>query len=276
MVAKTRTSIASALIAASLAHLPTAAAAGPVWQPAADWSIERGNHCVAVLLFTHKSEQLKFAIEPDPTKPVDLVYFITEGDAEYPYGWITADIAVGTKWKIEQPIQMMPSPQPQHMIYRWGLSDEGLNEVQAAGEIQVNGRAFRFDLPLPGLLSARAQLRECNSALLTRWGFGPEQQAKIAHFPTIEKLKIKDSDYPVAAAKRGSIGDVGGYLIVGTDGRASDCHVLDSSRSPALDSQSCQLLVQRATYKPAVDKTGKVMAAPYHFEFAWSGTSPPR
>ena len=119
-------------------------------------------------------------------------------------------------------------------------------------------------------------MRECDSALLTHWGFGPEQQAKIAHFPTIEKLNIKDSDYPVAAAKRGSIGDVGGYLIVGIDGKASDCHVLDSSRWPALDSQSCQLLVQRGKFKPAVDKTGKAMEAPYHFEFAWSGTSPPR
>jgi hypothetical protein len=276
MVAKSRTSIASALTAALLACLSTAAVAGPVWQPAADWSIEQGDHCVAVLLFTHKSAQLKFAIEPDPTKPVDLVYFITEGDAEYPYGWISADIAVGTKWKVDQPIQIVPSAEPHHIIYKWRLSDEGLNEVQAAARIQVNGKALRLDLRLPSLASARTQLRACDSALLTRWGFGPEQQARIAHFPTIEKVNIKDSDYPVAAEKRGSIGNVVGYLIVGVDGKASDCHVLDSSRWPALDSQSCQLLVQRAQYKPATDKAGNAMAAPYYFEFNWSGTSPPR
>jgi hypothetical protein len=145
MVTKSRTWIASALTAALLACLSTAAVAGPVWQPAADWSIEQGDHCVAVLLFTHKSAQLKFAIEPDPTKPVDLVYFITEGDAEYPYGWISADIAVGTKWKVDQPIQIVPSAEPHHIIYKWRLSDEGLNEVQAAARIQVNGKALRLD-----------------------------------------------------------------------------------------------------------------------------------
>lgn len=276
MVGKSRASIASALIAALLASPSTAQVSERVWQPAGDWSIEQGDHCVAVLLFTQKSAQLKFAIEPDPTKPVDLVYFITEGDAEYPYGWTTADIAVGRKWKFDQGIQITPSEQPQHVVYRWGISDEGLNEVQAAGGIQVSGKALRLELQLPGLSSARARLQACNSALLTRWGFGPEQQARIAHFPTIEKLNIKDSDYPVAAAKRSSIGNVGGYLIVGVDGRASDCHVLNSSRWPALDSQSCHLLLQRVHYKPAVDKTGKAMAAPYHFEFAWSGSSPPR
>jgi hypothetical protein len=35
-------------------------------------------------------------------------------------------------------------------------------------------------------------------------------------------------------------------------------------------------LVQRAQYKPATDKAGNAMAAPYYFEFNWSGTSPPR
>jgi hypothetical protein len=276
MVRKPRASIAIALIAPLLANFSTTAAADPVWQPAGDWSVEQGDHCVAVLLFTHKSAQLKLAIEPDPTKPVNLVYFITEGDAEYPYGWTSADIALGTKWKFDQPIQIMPSAQAQHVKYKWGLSDDGLNEVQAGGRIQVNGEALRLDLHLPGLSSARARLRACDSALLTRWGFGPEQQARIAHFPKLEKLNIKDSDYPVAAAKRGSIGDVSGYLIVGADGRASDCHVLDSSRWPVLDSQSCQLLMQRGQYKPAADKTGKAMAAPFYFEFDWSGASPPR
>lgn len=273
IVRKTRASIA--LIAALSTNFSTAAVAEPVWQPAGDWSIEQGDHCLAVLLFTHRSAQLKFAIEPDPTKPANLVYFITEGDADYPYGWTTADVAVGTKWKVGQPLQIMPSTQPQHVIYKWGLSDEGLDEVQAAGRIRVNGTALRLDLPLPSLTSARARLRACDSALLTRWGFGPEQQARIAHFPKMEKLNIKDSDYPVTAAKRGSIGDVRGYLFVGVDGKASDCHVLDSSGWPALDSQSCQLLVERGRYKPAADKTGKAIAAPFYFEFDWSGASPP-
>lgn len=272
MNGRSRTFTACTLVSALLANFAASAAAGPVWQPASDWSIKRGDHCVAELLFTHKSAQLTFAIEPNPTKPVDLVYFITEGDGEF--GWEKGDVAVGKKWKTGQLIEVAPSAQPHHTIHQWGIGREGLDEIETAGRIQVNGENLRLDLSLPGLALARAQLRACDSALLTSWGFGPEQQARLARFPEVEKLNIKDSDYPVEAQKRGSIGDVDGYLIVGADGKASNCHVLDSSGWPGLDSQTCQLLVQRPQYKPATDKTGRAVAAPYYFEFVWTGTWP--
>lgn len=268
MTVRSRASIASALISVLLANVPATAVAGPEWQPAGDWSIEQGDHCLAVLLFTHKAAQLKFAIEPNPTKPASLVYIITDGDADY--GWAKADIAVGRNWKNGQSIQILPSAEPHHIIYKWGISEKGLDEIEAAGRIQVAGETLRLDLSLPGLSSARARLRTCDSALLTGWGFGPEQQARIARFPTIEKLRLKDSDYPVPAMKRGSIGNVDGYLTVGADGKAAGCHVLESSGWPELDSQACQLLVERPQYKPATDKAGNPMAAPYYFEFVWN------
>jgi TonB family protein len=250
-----------------LVSSPTGAAAGPVWQPVGDWSIKQGEHCVAELRFAHKSAELAFAIEPDPTKPFSLAYLIIEGDDDF--GWTRADIAVGKKWKTGQRVEIAPSTQPNHMLYRWSLGDEGLDEIEAAGRIQFRSEGLRLDLSLPALAPARAQLRACDSAILSRWGFAPEQQARVARYPTVEKLEIKDSDYPIAAQKRGSIGDVNGYLMIGADGRASDCHVLNSSGWPALDSQTCQLMLQRAHYKPALDKTGQPMAAPYRFEFVW-------
>lgn len=267
MTGRFRAIITSALVSVLLASFPAGAAAGPVWQPARDWSIKQGDYCVAELRFAHKSAELTFAIEPDPTKPSSLVYLITEGDGDF--GWTRADIAVGKNWKTGQRVEVAPSTQPHHMLYRWSLADGGLDAVQAAGRIQFRSEALRLDLSLPALGAARAQLRACVSALLSRWGFAPEQQARVARYPAIEKLNIKDSDYPVAAQKRGSIGDVNGYLMIGADGTASNCHVLNSSGWPALDSQTCQLLLQRPQYRPAVDKTGQPMAAPYRFEFVW-------
>jgi len=267
MTRNSRASIAIVTMSALLASVPTAAVSAPFWQAAGTWSIQQGNHCVAELRFAHKSDQLRFAIESDPTKPLYYVTVVTDGDAEF--GWTKVDIAIGTKRLATRLIQITPSKLPHHTVYKWGFSDEQLGELEAAGRIQVGGEDLRLDLSFQGLTSARAKLRECDSALLARWGFGPEQQARIAHFPTIVKAEITDSDYPSPAARRGSIGDVNGYLTVGADAKASDCHVLDSSGWAELDTQSCQLLMQRPQYKPATDKAGNAMAAPYYFQFIW-------
>jgi TonB family protein len=248
-------------------NVPTAAVAGPAWQPAGGWTIRQDNHCVAELRFAHKSKQVQFAIEPRPTSGPTFAYFVTDGDAQF--GWVKADIAIGTKWKQGQTMQVMPSKLPHHIVYKWGLSDEQVGELETAGRVQVVSEDLRVDLSLPGVTAARAQLQTCDSALLARWGFGPEQQSRIASFPTMVKAEIKENDYPIPAARRGSIGDVNGYLTVGADGKASNCHVLDSSGWPELDSQSCELLVQRPQYKPATDKAGNAMAAPFYFEFVW-------
>ena len=258
---------AIALTAALLANVPATAMAGPAWQAAGTWVIRSGNHCVADLRFSHKSAQLQVTIEPNPTQPTNYLYFITDGDTEF--GWTKADVAIGSKWKAEQAMHVMPSKLPHHIVYKWGLSDERLSELEASRRIQVASEDLRVDLSLPDLASARAQLRTCDASLLERWGFGAERQARVARFPKLESIKLKESDYPASAYNRGSIGDVNGYLMVDAEGKASDCHVLDSSGWPELDSQTCQLLLQRPQYKPATDKAGNAMTAPYYFQWVW-------
>lgn len=62
-------------------------------------------------------------------------------------------------------------------------------------------------------------------------------------------------DYPAMEGGRQE-GTVGFSLIIGPNGRVTDCRVTSSSGSSALDSTTCHILRSRARYTPARDSAG--------------------
>ena len=83
------------------------------------------------------------------------------------------------------------------------------------------------------------------------------------------KGRIKDSDYPRAAAKA----EIGGAVIVnfdvGTNGRASNCRVVSSSGNADLDGTTCRLIEKRFRYKPATDAQGRTVPSVAAWRQEW-------
>ena len=83
------------------------------------------------------------------------------------------------------------------------------------------------------------------------------------------KGRIKDSDYPRAAAKA----EIGGAVIVnfdvGTNGRVSNCRVVSSSGNADLDGTTCRLIEKRFRYKPATDAQGRAVASVAAWRQEW-------
>ena len=71
------------------------------------------------------------------------------------------------------------------------------------------------------------------------------------------KGRIKDSDYPEAAADAGASGTVQVRYFVNVDGRVSGCVVTQSSGNAALDETTCRLIEQRYRYDPSRDADGR-------------------
>jgi len=69
--------------------------------------------------------------------------------------------------------------------------------------------------------------------------------------------RIKDSDYPEAAADAGASGTVQVRYFVNVDGRVSGCVVTRSSGNAALDETTCRLIEQRYRYDPSRDADGR-------------------
>tara|TARA_R110000824_G_scaffold11746_16_gene51605 strand:- start:5914 stop:6630 length:717 start_codon:yes stop_codon:yes gene_type:complete len=76
-------------------------------------------------------------------------------------------------------------------------------------------------------------------------------------------------DIPRSVWKAGNRGNVVVQFTVGTDGRASDCHIQQSSGHPVLDTTTCRLIESRFRFEPARDARGRAVARPYGWLQEW-------
>lgn len=78
-------------------------------------------------------------------------------------------------------------------------------------------------------------------------------------------------DYPVPPggrkARRGT--EVIVRVMVGVDGRASQCSVYRASPDPEADAITCQLVTQRLRFRPAMDRAGNRVSAPFYWRQRW-------
>ena len=87
-------------------------------------------------------------------------------------------------------------------------------------------------------------------------GFRPLPSAPVRARMNLNSYFSVD-DYPAEALRFHQEGTVGVGLVIGPDGRISDCTIADSSGSPSLDNATCRILRSRARYIPARDFDGE-------------------
>jgi|tagenome__1003787_1003787.scaffolds.fasta_scaffold20988900_12 TonB family protein len=80
---------------------------------------------------------------------------------------------------------------------------------------------------------------------------------------------ISPDDYPAEALDRGDQGRVGVLIRTDATGAVIDCTVEESSASPILDKQTCELARTRAKFKPALDRQGRATAGEYRTRISW-------
>ncbi|KWV91128.1 hypothetical protein [Erythrobacter sp. YT30] len=78
-------------------------------------------------------------------------------------------------------------------------------------------------------------------------------------------------DYPIPeggrSARRGT--EVIVRVIVGVNGRASQCSIYRASPDPEADAITCQLVVERLRFRPATNRAGIPVPAPYYWRQRW-------
>jgi protein TonB len=63
-------------------------------------------------------------------------------------------------------------------------------------------------------------------------------------------------DYPSDALRNGDEGRVRAKLTIGTDGRVTNCSIIESSGTNSLDRTTCSILTRKARFTPATDSNG--------------------
>jgi TonB family protein len=83
-------------------------------------------------------------------------------------------------------------------------------------------------------------------------------------------------DYPARAARRGIEGTVGFRIEVDSTGGATNCQIISTSGNADLDQAACNVILQRARFRPALDHLGRPMPDSLSARIVWrlDGTSP--
>ncbi len=80
---------------------------------------------------------------------------------------------------------------------------------------------------------------------------------------------IAFEDYPATALRDKHEGVVAFRLIVGRDGRASQCLVTKSSGHGDLDNATCTAIMRRSRFSPALSSNGSVVEGFYESRVSW-------
>lgn len=80
---------------------------------------------------------------------------------------------------------------------------------------------------------------------------------------------IQTGDYPPMAVKNGESGTTGFTLTIDAKGGVTNCVVVATSGSAALDRATCDLMRVRATFDPALDSAGKPVGGSYTNRTRW-------
>ncbi|NBC35131.1 hypothetical protein GTZ99_01000 [Novosphingobium sp. FSY-8] len=127
----------------------------------------------------------------------------------------------------------------------------------------TSGRAMTLKVgPMAEVAKA---LNTCTAALVTQWGFTPEQQAAWKRLPEPigepQKWMRDGWDYPLTAEMRNLNGVVHYRLMVDAAGTPTRC-ILQSETQPAeFGNEVCTVLMRRARFKPAQDRAGAPVAS---------------
>lgn len=126
--------------------------------------------------------------------------------------------------------------------------------------LRIAAETAAVSLALGPTTALRKALDTCMADLRTQWGMvnGKLPRPAISSYAKGDVRSVfKSEDYPQEAIDRSQTGRTQFMLMIGRDGSVMDCVVVESSGIASLDAMGCQVIRERAKFKPAIDASGK-------------------
>jgi TonB family protein len=143
-------------------------------------------------------------------------------------------------------------------VFKFRISGREMAQARSAtvATFHVKGQDRKYSLSsVPALMDT---LHNCIVDLQHYWNMVDPEQKDIAAPPIGDIREIfTASDYPAEAMSHSQEGKVQLVLLIDEQGRVAACHVLEPSGIPVFDAMGCQVIRQRARFKPALNRQGK-------------------
>lgn len=138
--------------------------------------------------------------------------------------------------------------------------EAGITEIRAMTDTRT------LVLRIAGLQGAMTAMRTCTTDLLRQWGLDADQQAQLSQ-PATPKgnpgVWLTSADYPLEALQDRASAIIHFRVMIDTTGMPSECHIQQATQSPELIARTCNLLMQRARFTPAIGADGKPVPSFY-------------
>lgn len=153
------------------------------------------------------------------------------------------------------------------------LGETFVKSFSGAGELRlVRGKRSMAKVAIPGAEAAVASLRACENVRIRKWGFDPEVVRSLSRRPIPiggPPQWFSSDDYPMEAIQFSQQGIVLTRLVIEADGRVSECVVVEGGGHPALDRRTCEVILGRGRYQPALTAAGQPVRALSHLRTVW-------
>lgn len=126
--------------------------------------------------------------------------------------------------------------------------------------LKIMSQTADTSLALGTTAALRKALETCMADLRKQWGMVDGKvptPAVVSQAQGDVRAVFTSDDYPEDALAANQSGITRFLLMIGRDGAVMDCVIAESSGIASLDAMGCQVIRERAKFKPATDVNGK-------------------
>jgi TonB family protein len=235
------------------------ALAAPPQAPVKKWVVDFAEQqCMASRDYGSPDKPLMLVLKPSPLGNVLQLTVVTKirgsDTVEVP-----SEVTIGNSPALKLDALAFNLPRAKLRALRINLPLELLQELARASTLSVTTRGeMDASFALSGMPALTSAIGACLADLQAYWNAGPANESKLKERAAANLARyFSASDYPDVAVMNREGGSVQFALLVDPAGKVADCVVTESSKIPVLDAQSCNVLLERARFTPAVALDGK-------------------
>ncbi len=237
-----------------------AVSAAPL-QPTSKWVVDFAeSQCIASRSYGSDDKPLTLVLKPTVLGEVMTLAIVREGRLSAVEQYEVA-ITLDDGSPIKSSLLAFSPKGQKRRVEMINLPLETMARVRRSSSLSVAGAGITpQNFALQGMAAATKTLDVCLADLQKHWNVGGAASSGLKEGARAKKplgSHFDSSDYPQVAARGRQTGVVAFALLIDEKGELADCTVVQTSGVAMLDSQSCAIINERASFVAAVGADGK-------------------